>query len=144
MLHEGDGLVVAELEFVQFGDGEGDVELGFEFEEGGFDGSEAVDTPDGGGSEADGVGFGLVGRFEGLRVGVEMERVGFFVFVVDDGLSAGEAVFAGVEGGDAFAFFGDGSGGRIAGGHELGNAVDLFLVETTGGIDGGEFIGREW
>ena len=65
MLHEGDGLEVALFQVVEIGIGEGALEGGFEFEQGGFDGGETVDAPEGIGGEADGVGFGLVDALEG-------------------------------------------------------------------------------
>ena len=144
MLHEGNGLEVARFQIVEVGIVEGAIEGGFEFEQGGLDGRETIDAPEGVGCEADGVGFGLVGWLEGLDVGFEVEVVGGAVLFIDDELGAGETMFAGVEGGCVLALFGDGSGGVLFGGGAGGDCfldvVELGFREVAFGVMGGEFV----
>jgi hypothetical protein len=115
VLEEGDGEVVGVLESGEIGFGERAVPGDFEIEEMGFDGGEAVDAPHGIGGEAHGIVLGLILGLEGLDVAFEVGVVGGTILIVDDHGCTGEAVFAGVLGGDGFALWGGGSGG-VAGG----------------------------
>jgi hypothetical protein len=81
----------------------------FLFEELGFDGHQAVETPAGGGHGLDQVGFGLAGRPEALRVGGAEMVEGSAVFMGEHNLAGIETVLDGVARRPGLAFRGDGT-----------------------------------